>query len=257
MSGRLLSECKSVVESSLTKLSFPASFRFFSVSNVLLQVFDEGQLTDGQGRKVDFKNTIIIMTSNLGASAAYDAGISEGPLIEQFMMQAVRQHFPPEFINRLDDTIVFQRLGKDVMPRIVDIQMKSVRKLLREQKVDIELTPEGKAWLAAKGHDPAFGARPLKRVIYKYVLNPLATKVLANEVREGSTVALQVNAQTKELELKVVKQGDGELVTPANVEPILDTQADIPDAEIVPPSNPVAPPAPPKKGRGAGMGASA
>jgi ATP-dependent Clp protease ATP-binding subunit ClpA len=229
-----------------------------AVSNVLLQVFDEGQLTDGQGRKVDFKNTIIIMTSNLGASAAYDAGIEEGPLIEQFMLQSVRQHFPPEFINRLDDTIVFHRLGKDVMPRIVDIQMAGVRKLLREQKVEIQLTEEGKKWLAEKGHDPAFGARPLKRVIYKYVLNPLAVKVLANEVREGSTVALQVDSRTGELEMQVVKQGEGDLVTPANVEPILDTAADIPEAEIAPPTNPaVSAQKPPKKGRGAAAGASA
>jgi ATP-dependent Clp protease ATP-binding subunit ClpB len=200
------------------------------VSNVLLQVFDEGHLTDGQGRKVDFRNTIIIMTSNLGAAASYEAGLTDSPVIEQFMMQAVRQHFPPEFINRLDDIVVFQRLGKEVMPSIVEIQMKDVQKLLKDQKVEIRLTEEGKRWLAEKGHDPNYGARPLKRVIYKYVLNPLATKVLANEVREGTLVEMRVNPNTKELELAVVRDGYGEVVKPAAVEPLLE-----PSEEMEPP----------------------
>lgn len=184
------------------------------VSNVLLQVFDEGHLTDGQGRKVDFRNTIIIMTSNLGAQATYEAELNDPRLIEQMMIGAVRQHFPPEFINRLDDMIVFQRLGIEAMPRIVDIQMSGVSKLLHDQKVEVRLTDAGRTWLASKGHDINYGARPLKRVIYKYVLNPLAIKILANQVREGSVVELRVDRRTDELVLHVVKAGKGDVVKP-------------------------------------------
>ena len=185
------------------------------VSNVLLQVFDEGFLTDGQGRKTDFRNTIIIMTSNLGAQASYESGLEGAAEIEGVMLAAVRHHFPPEFINRLDDMIVFNRLSPESMPRIVDIQMKGVEKLLRDQRVEVKLSPKGKEWLARKGHDSVYGARPLKRIIYKYVLNPLATKILANQVREGSVVELRVDAKD-ELELVVVRAGKGDVVKPLN-----------------------------------------
>lgn len=185
------------------------------VSNVLLQVFDEGFLTDGQGRKTDFRNTIIIMTSNLGAQASYESGLESATEIEALMLSAVRHHFPPEFINRLDDMIVFNRLTPESMPRIVDIQMKGVAKLLRDQKVEVRLTPQGKEWLSRKGHDSVYGARPLKRIIYKYVLNPLATKILANQVREGSVVELRVGPKD-ELELVVVRAGKGDVVKPLN-----------------------------------------
>lgn len=203
------------------------------VSNVLLQCFDEGHLTDGQGRKVDFRNTIIIMTSNLGAAASYEAGLVDQPVIEQFMMQAVRHHFPPEFVNRLDDIVVFGRLGKEVMPGIVDIQMKDVQRLLRTQQVELRLTPEGKQWLAEKGHDSNYGARPLKRIIYKYVLNPLAMKVLASEVREGSIVEVGIHRETKELELTVVHEGEGEFVKPAEVEPLMEVSEDNTNADEI------------------------
>lgn len=164
--------------------------------------------------QVDFRNTIIIMTSNLGAQATYEAGLEEPALIEQMMLSAVRHHFPPEFINRLDDMIVFQRLGAEAMPRIVDIQMAGVEKLLRDQRVEVRLTSEGRDWLARKGHDVNYGARPLKRVIYKYVLNPLATDILANRVREGSVVELRVDRATDELVLHVVRTGHGDVVRP-------------------------------------------
>lgn len=186
------------------------------VSNVLLQVFDEGFLTDGQGRKTDFRNTIIIMTSNLGAQASYESGLESSAEIEALMLSAVRHHFPPEFINRLDDMIVFNRLTPESMPRIVDIQMKAVAKLLRDQKVEVRLSEQGKEWLARKGHDSVYGARPLKRIIYKYVLNPLATKILANAVREGSVVELRVDAKKDELELAVIRAGKGDVVKPLN-----------------------------------------
>lgn len=192
------------------------------VMNVMLQVFDEGRLTDGQGRRVDFRNTIIIMTSNLGAAAGYDAGLTDPAAIEQLMLTAVRRHFPPEFINRLDDVIVFKRLGRDVMPAIVDIQIKAVEQLLRAQGVEVSVTPEARTWLAEKGHDPAFGARPLKRVIVRHLLNPLATRVLAGEVREGSVVELRVDSAADELDLVVVRQGGGEVVKPIDQDALLE-----------------------------------
>jgi len=199
------------------------------VSNVLLQVLDEGHLTDGQGRKVDFRNTIILLTSNLGAQASYEAGLDDPALIEATMLQAVRHTFPPEFINRLDDMIVFNRLGREAMPPIVDIQMKHVAAMLADQKVDVRLTKEGRDWLAQKGHDVNYGARPLKRVIYRFVLNPLAMEILAGNVREGSVVELRVNKKTDELVLHVVRAGKGDVVKPINAD-IID------EADIEPPA---------------------
>jgi ATP-dependent Clp protease ATP-binding subunit ClpB len=188
------------------------------VSNVLLQVLDEGHLTDGQGRKVDFRNTIIIMTSNLGAQATYESGIDDQALIEAAMLQSVRHHFPPEFVNRLDDMVVFNRLSLEDMPRIVDIQMKAVSSMLQQQKVEVKLTAQARKWLATKGHDLHYGARPLKRVIYRYVLNPLATKILAGEVREGSIVELRVDQSLDELTMHIVRTGKGDVVKPINTE---------------------------------------
>ena len=196
------------------KVSDGSIWLFVCLRVVVVLQFDEGHLTDGQGRKVDFRNTIIIMTSNLGAQATYEAEVSDPRLIEQMMVASVRQHFPPEFINRLDDMIVFNRLGLDAMPRIVDIQMAAVAKLLRDQKVEVRLTEQGRTWLATKGHDINYGARPLKRVIYKYVLNPLAIKILASQVREGSIVELRVDHRSDELVLHVVHAGKGEVVKP-------------------------------------------
>jgi len=211
------------------------------VSNVLLQVFDEGHLTDGQGRKVDFRNSIIIMTSNLGAAASYEAGLSEPSVIESFMLTAVRQHFPPEFVNRLDDIIVFQRLGPESMPAIVDIQMKEVKKLLEEQQVYVRMTEEARQWLAKKGHDANYGARPLKRVIYRHVLNPLAMRILSSTVHAGSTVELRVNKQDDSLDLHVEDSGKGEVVKPIGselIEPIehskeMGLNGSVVDAEII------------------------
>jgi ATP-dependent Clp protease ATP-binding subunit ClpB len=188
------------------------------VSNVLLQVLDEGHLTDGQGRKVDFRNTIILLTSNLGAQAAYEAGLDDPAIIEASMLQAVRHAFPPEFVNRLDDMIVFNRLELGAMPRIVDIQMRHVADMLRDQKVEVRLTPEGRQWLATKGHDVHYGARPLKRVIYRFVLNPLAIEILGGHVREGSVVELRVDKKTDQLVLHIVRAGKGDVVKPINTE---------------------------------------
>ena len=159
------------------------------VFNVLLQVLDDGRLTDGQGRTVDFRNTVIIMTSNLGAD--YLTGLAEGQdtdTVRDEVMTVVRAAFRPEFLNRVDEIILFHRLQRSEMGAIVDIQLHRVEKLLADRKIELELDDEARAWLADKGYDPAYGARPLKRVVQKYVQDPLAEKILMGEIPDGSTV---------------------------------------------------------------------
>jgi ATP-dependent Clp protease ATP-binding subunit ClpB len=159
------------------------------VFNVLLQVLDDGRLTDGQGRTVDFRNTLIIMTSNIGAEflVAQPEGQDTGVVREQ-VMNMVRAHFRPEFLNRVDEIILFHRLQKSEMGRIVEIQFTRLQKLLADRKIELELEPKARDWLAEKGWDPAYGARPLKRVIQRAVQDPLAEMILAGDVRDGSHV---------------------------------------------------------------------
>jgi ATP-dependent Clp protease ATP-binding subunit ClpB len=159
------------------------------VFNVLLQVLDDGRLTDGQGRAVDFRNTLIIMTSNLGAE--YLVQQTEGQDSEEVrdeVMGVVRSHFRPEFLNRIDEIILFHRLKRDQMGAIVDIQMKRLDQLLADRKIVIELKPEAREWLAEKGYDSAYGARPLKRVIQKNVQDALAELILSGAVKDGDHV---------------------------------------------------------------------
>ena len=159
------------------------------VFNVLLQVLDDGRLTDGQGRTVDFKNTMIIMTSNLGSE--FLAGQGEGEdsdAVRDQVMAVVRGHFRPEFLNRLDEIVLFHRLKRSQMTDIVDIQLAYLRKLLEDRKITLDLDDTAREWLADKGYDPAYGARPLKRVIQKQVQDPLAEKILAGDIRDGETV---------------------------------------------------------------------
>ncbi|MFZ2619812.1 MAG: AAA family ATPase, partial [Alphaproteobacteria bacterium] len=159
------------------------------VFNILLQVLDDGRLTDGQGRTVDFTNTVIILTSNLGAS--HLAALKDGESAEQArpqVMEEVRHAFRPEFLNRLDDIVLFNRLGKAVMTGIVDVQLARVHKLLAERDVTLTVTAKAKAWLAEEGYDPVYGARPLKRVIQTHVQNPLADKILRGGVHGTITV---------------------------------------------------------------------
>jgi len=161
------------------------------VFNVLLQVLDEGRLTDGHGRTVDFRNTLIIMTSNLGGELLANLGETEqvesvrGPV-----MDAVRSHFRPEFLNRLDDIILFHRLKRTEMGAIVDIQLTRLAQLLVDRKIELDLDESARAWLADKGYDPIYGARPLKRVIQREVQDPLADKILAGEVPDGARVKI-------------------------------------------------------------------
>ena len=159
--------------------------------NVLQQVLDDRRLTDGQGRTVDFRNTLIVMTSNLGSqylvglSEDQDADAARGPVMDE-----VRAHFRPEFLNRVDEIVLFHRLRRQDMGRIVEIQLKRLEKLLEERKIVLDLDKDAIDWLANKGYDPAYGARPLKRVMQKELQDPLAEKILMGEIRDNSTVKI-------------------------------------------------------------------
>jgi len=159
------------------------------VFNVLLQVLDDGVLTDGQGRRVDFKQTLIILTSNLGAHAlsVLPDGADPAPA-RAAVMEAVRGHFRPEFLNRLDETIIFDRLGRGDMAGIVEIQLHRLEKRLVGRKITLDLDAAARAWLADEGYDPVFGARPLKRVIQRHIQDPLAEMILSGDVADGATV---------------------------------------------------------------------
>jgi ATP-dependent Clp protease ATP-binding subunit ClpB len=156
---------------------------------VLLQILDDGRLTDSQGRTVDFRNTVIIMTSNVGSPLILEAsGSPDWPAVEQQVLQALRVQFRPEFLNRVDDIIVFHPLGEAEIGAIVELQLKRMDRLLADRKLTLELTPEARAFIAHEGYDPAFGARPLKRAIQRLVQNPLALAVLEGKFREGDRI---------------------------------------------------------------------
>jgi ATP-dependent Clp protease ATP-binding subunit ClpB len=162
------------------------------VFNILLQVLDDGRLTDGQGRTVDFSNTIIVLTSNLGSDIL--AAQPEGEpmaLVQAQVMRVVRDHFRPEFLNRLDEIVLFRRLARSDMATIVDIQLGRLRALLADRKIKLDLDATAHDWLANEGYDPVYGARPLKRVIQRSLQNPLAGLLLEGAVREGDTIHVQ------------------------------------------------------------------
>ncbi|HET9810898.1 MAG TPA: ATP-dependent chaperone ClpB [Sphingomicrobium sp.] len=169
------------------------------VFNVLLQVLDDGRLTDGQGRTVDFTNTLIILTSNLGSQFLASLGEDEpAEKVEPQVMEVVRAHFRPEFLNRLDEVILFHRLGAAHMGPIVDIQVARLGKLLEDRKIRLDLTDKAREWLGRVGYDPVYGARPLKRAVQKYLQDPLADAILSGRIKDGDTVR--------------VDEGDGQLV---------------------------------------------
>ncbi|MEO0810527.1 MAG: AAA family ATPase, partial [Pseudomonadota bacterium] len=153
-------------------------------------VLDDGRLTDGQGRTVDFRNTLIIMTSNIGAEymmVTHNQEASAGE-VREYVLAEVRSRFRPEFLNRLDDIILFERLKREEMTSIVDIQLMRLERLLSERKITLHVDEAAKQWLADHGYDPAYGARPLKRVIQRYVQDPLAEMMLAGSVLDGQSV---------------------------------------------------------------------
>jgi ATP-dependent Clp protease ATP-binding subunit ClpB len=164
------------------------------VFNILLQVLDDGRLTDGQGHTVDFRNTLIALTSNLGSE--FLAALPEGQPAEAArdqVMEIVRRSFRPEFLNRLDEIILFNRLGRSEMKRIVDIQLRHLQQLLAERKITLKIDDTAKTWLANTGYDPVYGARPLKRVIQRELQNPLATMLLSGTIKDGETVGVSVH----------------------------------------------------------------
>ena len=165
------------------------------VFNVLLQVLDDGRLTDGQGRTVDFRNTLIAMTSNLGSDYLVSLGEKQDvDAVRDQVMEVVRAHFRPEFLNRLDEIILFHRLKRDDMTVIVDIQTERLKKLLADRKITIDLDKAAREWLAEKGYDPAYGARPLKRVIQKHLQDPLAELILSGSIVDGEAVKVSANS---------------------------------------------------------------
>ena len=176
------------------------------VFNVLLQVLDDGRLTDGQGRTVDFKNTLIILTSNIGAeylvAAKDDKGFEEAKAL---VLAEVKTKFRPEFINRLDEIIMFHRLRREQMAAIVDIQLGRLQKLVADRKITLTLDEAARTWLANRGYDPAYGARPLKRVIQKAVQDPLAEAILAGRVKDGDTVRISVREGSLAINGEVAK----------------------------------------------------
>jgi ATP-dependent Clp protease ATP-binding subunit ClpB len=177
------------------------------VLNVMLQLLDDGRLTDGKGRTIDFKNTVVIMTSNLGshfiaeAAVSGTAELSEG--VRRQVTEALRQHFRPEFLNRVDEIIFFHALDRAHMKQIIDIQLRALMKRLEDRKIRVELTDRAKEFLVQEGYDPTYGARPLKRTIQRRVLDPLAMRVLEGEFHEGDRVVVDTAADG----LSFAKQG--------------------------------------------------
>lgn len=160
------------------------------VFNVLLQVLDDGRVTDGQGRTVDFRNTVLIMTSNIGGDILAGEGNSEQQ--EAGVMEALRSHFRPEFLNRVDETVLFQRLGRKELQRIVRLQLERVEARLCRKGLSLRISKESEDFLAEEGYDPIYGARPLKRAIQKRLLDPLSLQVLEGVFVEGDTVEVEM-----------------------------------------------------------------
>jgi ATP-dependent Clp protease ATP-binding subunit ClpB len=158
------------------------------VFNVLLQILDEGRLTDSQGRTVDFRNTVLIMTSNLGSQYILEMGTQNWEQVETKVLELLRQTFRPEFLNRVDDTIIFRPLSSEDIAKIVDLQIARFARLMADRKLGLEVTPAAKQLIVAEGYDPVYGARPLKRAIQRLVQNPLALAVLEGQYAEGDKV---------------------------------------------------------------------
>ncbi|KAJ1809170.1 hypothetical protein LPJ77_001845 [Coemansia sp. RSA 2523] len=184
------------------------------VANLLLQVLDEGHLTDSHGRKIDFRQTIIVCTSNLGsdllaadpAASADSTGVS--PSVQLQIKNMVAQHFSPEFANRIDDLIVFNRLSRNAIRKIADVRLHEVQEHLDDRRIQLEVSDDAKDWLAERGYDPVYGARPLNRVIHKRLLNPLARCLIDGSVRNGETVRVEVEGTEQSRELVIVKNHD-------------------------------------------------
>ena len=170
----------------------------YDVFNIMLQIFDDGRLTDSKGRTVDFKNTIIILTSNIGSDIILDRAVKgllsadEKEKTKEEVKERLKEHFRPEFLNRIDETVYFEALTLDDLNKIVDIQVNYLRNLLQERKIDFEITPDAKDKLALEGYNPIYGARPLKRVIRQKIENPLSKAILKGEFTDGDKIIIDV-----------------------------------------------------------------
>jgi ATP-dependent Clp protease ATP-binding subunit ClpC len=172
------------------------------VFNILLQILEDGRLTDGHGRIVDFKNVVVIMTSNLGTQEVQRQSIGfrqekelDQEKLRQTIKNALKQAFRPELINRIDEIIIFESLNQEQLRQVVDLLIEEVKKRLAEHKIAVELTDGGKAWLLKEGYDPAYGARPLRRAMQRYVENPISKGILDGEYVEGNTILVDANAE--------------------------------------------------------------
>ena len=172
------------------------------VFNILLQILDDGRLTDGHGRTVDFKNTVVIMTSNIGSQWIVDLGAKDYEEMRRRVLEAVKGHFKPEFLNRVDELVIFHGLGLEQIKAIVEIQVKRLQKRLAERQIHLGLTDKAKEWLAKEGFDPAYGARPLKRVIQKEIQDQLALKILEGKFKENDRVIADVDSKKGKLVFK-------------------------------------------------------
>jgi len=170
------------------------------VFNTLLQLLDDGRLTDGHGRVVDFKNTVVIMTSNVGSQWIKELGGRDDNAMRNRVLAEMDNHFRPEFLNRIDEILIFSSLTMEHLVRIVDIQIARLRKALAEREIDIQVTEEAKRYLAEKGYDPVYGARPLKRTIQRELQDPLALRLLQGDFREGDTVRVGSSGEALTLE---------------------------------------------------------
>ncbi len=165
----------------------------------MLQLLDDGRLTDGHGRTVDFKNTVVIMTSNIGSQWITDLGEKDYEEMRRRVMEAVKAQFKPEFLNRVDELIIFHGLGIEEIKAIVDIQVRKLEQRLSEKRIQLKMTEKAKGWLAKEGFDPAYGARPLKRVIQKEIQDKLALKLLEGKFKEGDAITADVDEKKGEL----------------------------------------------------------
>ncbi|HYP51212.1 MAG TPA: AAA family ATPase, partial [Pyrinomonadaceae bacterium] len=162
------------------------------VFNVLLQILDDGRLTDSKGRTVDFKNTVLIMTSNLG-SREIQLNASNETAMRESVLTTLRENFKPEFLNRIDDIVIFHQLGREQIAQIIEVQLERLRQMLAERNIQIALDESAKDLLSREGYDPAYGARPLKRAIQTLIQNPLAVKLLRGEIAAGETVKVSAD----------------------------------------------------------------
>jgi len=178
------------------------------VFNVLLQVLDEGRLTDGKGRRVDFRNTVIVMTSNIGSEWITQLADRDEEEMRAKVMEALRRHFRPEFLNRVDDVVVFHRLEESQMESIVDIQMGRLARQIAERGLRLAWTAAARAWLARRGFDPAYGARPLKRVIQKSVQDALARMLLEGSLTSGAAIEVDVAPGEEELTFRTLSDSE-------------------------------------------------